>query len=114
MYVIYGYSGGQNVKANRALLRTCTTHARIREYQKSTPWGSVLVVGDLGICLSNNLDTDRQDLPTDAYEPEAEVLQTFMREAALGDLRIPLPPPNAPLLAIQQNGVLAIEPSVAP
>ena len=84
IFVVYGYSGGQNVKANRALLRT--THARIREYRKSTPWGSVLVVGDLNICLSNNLDTDRPDLPTDSYEPEAEVLQTFMREAALDDL----------------------------
>ena len=70
---------GQKVKANRAILRT--THARIREYQKSTPWGSVLVVGDLSVCLSNNLDTDRPDLHTDADEPEAEVLRTFMQEA---------------------------------
>ena len=52
--------------------------ARICDYPKSTPWGSVLVVGDLNVCISNNLDTDRVDLPTDDLELEAEVLQTFM------------------------------------
>ena len=83
--LVHGYSGGQKVKANRALFLR-TTHARIREYRKSTPWGSVLVVGDLSVCLSNNLDTDRPDLHTDADEPEAEVLRTFMQEAALDDL----------------------------
>ena len=44
------------------------------------------LVGGLNVCLSNNLDTDRPDLNTDADEPEAEVLRTFMQEAALDDL----------------------------
>ena len=89
IFVVYGYSGSQKVKANRALLRT--THARIREYRKSTPWGSVLVVGDLNVCLSNNLDTDRPDLHTDADEPEAEVLRTFICTGR----PIPLPSPTS-------------------
>jgi len=89
IFVVYGYSGSQKVKANRALLRT--THARIREYRKSTPWGSVLVGGDLNVCLSNNLDTDRPDLHTDADEPEAEVLRTFICTGR----PIPLPSPTS-------------------
>jgi hypothetical protein len=82
--VVYGYSGQQNIKANRALFRT--TQARIRDYRKSTPWGSVLVVGDLNVCTSNNLDTDRVDLPIDEPEPEAEALQTLLNESALDDI----------------------------
>ena len=84
IFVVYGYSGQQHLKANRALFRI--TQARIRDYRKSTPWGSVLVVGDLNICCSHNLDTDRPDLLTDTPEPEAEVLQTFLKESALDDI----------------------------
>ena len=84
IFVVYGYSGSQNQKANRALFRT--TQARIRDFRKSTPWGSVIVVGDLNVCISNNLDTDRTDLLTDEYEPEAEILQSFMNESALDDV----------------------------
>ena len=84
IFVVYGYSGQQNLNANRALFRI--TQARIRDYRKSTPWGSVLVVGDLNVCCSHNLDTNRIDLPTDIPEPEAEVLQTLMNESALDDI----------------------------
>ena len=44
------------------------------------------MVGDLNICCSHNLDTDRPDLLTDTPEPEAEVLQTFLKESALDDI----------------------------